>query len=111
MVEIPLFKSWAEDNIEPCTWERKKYKNYCAVVTLNDDGKEERTYFEISKERDLFFQFKDVKVGDIIVASCWNVYKCRQSKLYYIVEKITADIVQLSDPYTTYRKAYKSLHY
>ena len=52
---------------------------------------------------------REIKKGDIIVASCWNRYKNRQEKCYYIVIDINDNEMTIDDGHTTYRKAVKAL--
>ena len=88
----------------------KKYNNYMAIINgLNSDGTEDRTYLR-ELDDDLYFNAKDVKKGDIIVASCWNRYKGRQEKCYYIVLDINDDEMTIDDGHSTYRKAFKALY-
>jgi len=109
METISLFKGWMEDNISPCDWSNdKKFHNYLAVVSLDDDGNETRTYSDISDESDLYFNVSKLKVGDIVVVGCFNKYKKRTVKKYYNIIAKDTESITFSDDYTTYRKAYKT---
>ena len=107
---INLFKRNIAEYLEPLNYSNpKKYKNYMAIINgLNDDGTENRTYLRELYD-DLYFNAKDVKKGDIIVASCWNRYKPRQEKCYYIVLDINDEEMKIDDGHSTYRKAVKAL--
>ena len=110
MNTIELFQRNIAECLEPLNYSnRKKYNNYMAIINgLNSDGTEDRTYLR-ELDDDLYFNVKDVKKGDIIVASSWNRYKNRQEKCYYIVLDITDDEMTIDDGHTTYRKAVKAL--
>lgn len=109
MEKISLFKGWMEDNISPCDFSNdKKYHNYLAVVSLDDDGNETRKYCDISDESDLYFNVSNLNVGDIVVVGCFNKYKKRTVKKYYIIIAKDTESITFSDEYTTYRKAYKA---
>lgn len=109
METISLFKGWMEDNISPCDFSNdKKYHNYLAVVSLDDDGNETRKYCDISDESDLYFNVSNLNVGDIVVVGCFNKYKKRTCKKYYIIIAKDTESITFSDEYTTYRKAYKA---
>ena len=110
MTKVELFQKNIAERIEPLNYSnRKKYNNYMAIINgLNSDGTEDRTYLR-ELDDDLYFNAKDVKKGDIIVASCWNRYKNRQEKCYYIVLDITDSEMTIDDGHTTYRKAVKAL--
>lgn len=113
---VPLFNSWMEDSVEPCDWRNwKRFENYFASVTMNEEGKEDRIYMPESSERDLFFCVKDLHEGDIAVASRWDKRKSRQRKNYYIVlSKTTTELILCSGygdiDFSTYRKTFKVLH-
>lgn len=112
---LPLFNGWSEDNLEPNDWSNpKRYNNYVATTVMDGDGKEQRVYLDESKESDLYFNFSKANVGDIIIASCWDERKYRQSKRYYIVEAKDEKEIVLAyaddegNIFTTYRKAAKA---
>lgn len=110
MIKVELFHRNIVECIEPLDYSNtKKFSNYMAIINrLNDDGTENRTYLP-ELNGDLYFNVKDVKKGDILVASCWNKYKKRQNKCYYIVLEINDDEMTIDDGHTTYRKAVKAL--
>lgn len=109
MDKISLFKGWMEDNISPCDFSNnKKYHNYLASVSLDNDGNETRNYADISDESDLYFNVSKFKVGDIVVANCFDKYKKRTSKTYYIIIAKDTESITFSDGYNTYRQAYKA---
>lgn len=111
MITIPLFQRNMTDYVEPLNYRNyKRYENYMAIVNgLDSEGKEERTYLNRLDEEDLFFNAKDVKAYDIIIACCWDNYKRRKSKSYYIVLDINDDQMTLDNGHTTYLKTVKAL--
>ena len=114
MMQIELFQNWMCDNVEPCNWSNdKRYKNYLAKVEMDAEGEEKCEYLPSSKQSDLYFNVSSLNTNDIVVASCWDAYKHRQRKHYYIVIEKNADGIILDggkdDSYTTYRKAYKGI--
>lgn len=116
MIYIELFEGWLTANLEPCYWgNMRRYENYMAIINgMDDEGKEIRTFLQMSKESDLYFHTKGVNVWDIIVASNWDTRHHRQTKRYYIVRDITDERITLQGEgdmglLTTYRKAKKTL--
>lgn len=114
-IKIDLFQNWLCENVEPCNWNNsKRYNNYLAKIVMNEKGEEARTFMPISNESDLYFNVRDLTPKDIVVASCWDRYKGRQYKHYYIVVNKTDDSIMLEGErdgvdYTTYLKTFKSL--
>lgn len=112
---LKLFNGWLEENIAPCDWSnQKRWKNYLAIVSMNNEGEEEKYFLSDSKESDLYFNISDVKPKDILLASCWDDRKKRQYKQYYIVLEVNPNSLILSYgneemDFTTYRKTYKGL--
>ena len=99
-IELPLFNNWTKDNIAPCNWSNwRRYKNYFAIVTMYENGKEGKNFMQPSKDCDLYFNAVDVKPNDILVASCWDDRKNRQRKHYYIVVDKASDILTLAEGY------------
>lgn len=111
MKTIPLFQRNMTDFVEPLNYRNpRRYENYMAIVKgLDPEGEEERTYLNKLNGEDLFFNAKDVKAYDIIIACCWDNYKRRKRKSYYIVLDITDDQMTLDDGHTTYLKTVKAL--
>lgn len=115
MRKINLFKNWMTESLFPCDYSNlKRYKNYLAKVSVNDEGLTSKEFMAQSKESDLFFNVAPLKVGDIVVANCWDSYKRRQYNHYYVVTEITSDYITFCGVYdnnqlTTYLKAYKAL--
>lgn len=114
-VRIELFNGWMEDNISPCDWSNsRRWKNYFAIVLMDDNGDEEKDFLPVSKDSDLYFNVSTTKKYDILLASCWDDRKHRQYKHYYIVTDINNDTITLAycnsnTNFTTYRKTYKAL--
>ena len=107
MKKINIKNKWLINNIEPCDWSNSsKYKNYLAIITIDENKKEEKAFLPDTKDTDKYFDVTDVKVDDILCASCWNARKSRQQKVYYVVTEKTDDYIEL-DEYTTFRKALK----
>ena len=113
-IELPLFNNWTEDNIAPCNWSNwQRFRNYFAIVTMYENGEEEKNFMQPSKDCDLYFNAVDVKPNDILVASCWDNRKSRQRKHYYIVVDKTPEVLTLAEGYddvdfTTYLKTFKA---
>lgn len=109
MIIISLFmSSWTEENIYPHDWSKpQRYKNYLAVTSIGSHGKIIRDFLEKSRDHDLYFNVDSVQVGNILLASCWDWYKHRQYKRYWLVIEKTKDQMTL-EGFSTYRKAYKA---
>ena len=111
MKTIPLFQRNMTDYVEPLNYRNpRRYENYMAIVKgLDPEGEEERTYLNKLNGEDLFFNAKDVKAYDILIACCWDSYKSRKRKSYYVVLDINDDQMTVDDGHTTYLKAVKAL--
>ena len=115
MIILSLFEGWICERIYPCDKSnRNKYSNYVAVINGYEDGVENRTYLKESKDADLWFYAAKLEQFDIVVASCWQNYKRRQVKQYYIVHSISETELCLyctaldGENLSTYRKAKKA---
>lgn len=111
MIKIQLYQRNMTETIEPLNYSNcKRYDNYMAIVYgLDSEGKEVRTYLREIGDPDMYFNTKDVKAGDILIACCWDNYKRRSHKCYYIVQEINNDEMTIDDGHTTYLKTVKSL--
>ena len=70
MKKINIKNNWLINNIEPCDWSNSsKYKNYLAIITIDENKKEEKAFLPDTKDTDKYFDVTDVKVDDILCAS------------------------------------------
>lgn len=106
--EFSLWNGWSEDTIIKEEKNQKRYKYYYAISTMNG-GKEEKKFLEKSNDTGLYYNFCEVKVGDIILVSEWDSRKKRQTKYYQIVTAKDDNHVVIIGYYgnTSLRRTYK----
>lgn len=105
---IPLFQNWSEKSFMAEESNKKRYKYYCAIASMKE-GKEEKIFLKKSNDKDLYYNMKDVNIGDILMMSEWDSYKQRQLKWYGIVWKKDDKQMIIIDYWlcTSLRRTYK----
>lgn len=86
---------------------KRRYRNWFAIVTRDENGMEKRSYMKESRNEDEYFNVSKVNVGDILMAGCYDERKNRGIKhsYYAVVAKSNDSITLVSE--TTYLKAKK----
>lgn len=100
-------KNWLLEGLDVWDWSNsKRYKNYMAVVTIDEKGDMAYDWLKWGEDSDEYFKIDKVNKGDIVVAGCKDSYKPRHStkEFYKVIDK-TDDQLTLSQAVTTYRKA------
>lgn len=115
-ISIEIDSNYTAENVCPNNWwdiNLKRYRNWAAIVTLDENGDENRKYLKGSHDSDTFFQVADVKKGDILAFGLFDTRGHNTKRGYYIVIDINEDEMTLGsedekDGYTTIRKALKA---
>ena len=108
-IKKKIEENWLTESLGVWDFSHHKYFNWIGIVTRDENGNNQYNWLKASKNSDEYFNFAQVKEGDILYAGCKNTYKNRpMATAYYGVVKKNADSIELICD-TTYLKVKKQL--